>query len=322
MIRTLLHFLLSVFIHSSFAQTKTWHSVDNLPVELKHESEAIKFNNLKSHKVYSSKKDNNNRKKLMLTETYDSNGNITCKIDHHYYRYKDHDKVNYSYDNEGRIKKITDSTSFSDGFVHYIFFNYTDNKVSSIVKAFDKTENTKFDTSYFSYFPDGRKKTKTETRYNRTAQSYYSLGTLYYHYNQYGDIYVDHESRDTIFGAMTIKDKNGCVIGYTDTINDGKYTMVCDSLCNVIYYNWELRGENNWVYIDRVESKYVGTNQVELKSYECPRNILSRCSGKLKLKYWIKYEYDNRGLLSKETYYNKRGRKVEIKKHIYETYSD
>lgn len=307
--------LTSIIAHGQI----TLSDFDNLYTNFQEKKKEVKANKIKLLKVYSYKNDNSKKGKLVLQENYDMNGNITSKTDHHYIRYKDVEEISYSYDSLARIQKIISKTSFSRGWITYTSLTYDKDKVKFIVTDFGSPTELKFDTFYYAYYPDGKIKSRTERRYSNAYHNYYPLKPLYYHYNNFGDAYLDSKERDTIFD-FKIRDKNGCEIGYTDTTYS-KFKMWRDSLCNLLQFTEETFIDNKWVVIGQGKIKYDNKNRIiEDKYYYCRRQIFSRCTGKLKLLNHFKYEYNNNGLPIKEISYNERGQIIEVKKYVYEFY--
>lgn len=292
---------------------------DDLYADSKAKKEEAKSNNIKTVAVYSYKNEHAKNGKLVSLETYAANGNIANWTSHHYIRYKDVDETTYYYDSLERVKKIISKTSFSDGFMHYVELVYgSDNKVSYILSDFSPSVFLCDTTKYF-YFDDGRIKAKIVIPHSTkfiTLSNAPAPDTSYYHYDEFGGKWVNRNKFDTVDYA--IRNKNGCLIGYKDS-SDTKRTRICDSLCNVLQYKEEVFKEGKWIVVNLTNCKYDGKKITERKSYVCRTNKFG-CIGELKFEQHTKYEFTDKGLLSKETRLNRKGKAIEVEKYIYETY--
>jgi hypothetical protein len=279
---------------------------------------AAKLNHLKTVKAYSFSNKFSKKGKLILQENYDTLGNITSRVDHHYYRYKDFEETTYAYDTVGRIQNIVSKVSFSGGYVHYYGLSYgTNNRINYTISDFGMPDKLIFDTLHYSYFEDGRINYKWKRKYEFGVLS--GVDTSYYNYNNYGNALISRNKQaDT--HDFAIRDQNGCMIGYKDT-SEEKYTQRCDSLCRVLSYKDEILSAGKWITIGLGEFQYSGENLVEEKHYLNSRKILDCGKARIKFDNWIKYEYDQRGFLIRETEFTKSGKVKTIQKYVYESYS-
>jgi hypothetical protein len=307
----------------TFGQTKGPRLNDNEVYykSFKKLTEDAKANKFKTVKTYLYKNEKLNNGKLKSIDNYDENGLLTDAIDHRFIKYDTYMQWNYSYDSLGRIHKIVISHSDRLSTTYYQFEYTNDNKVKYSISSYKGEETSKPDTVFYEYFDDGRIKYQLYScDIIHWSEGIKFVGhhrdTTYYHYNKFGDVSYNDAKVDII--DYRIRDKNGCVIGNTD--NDKIITMIRDSLCNELSYKEEILKRDKKVVIRLGESKYIGKSRIETKWYSCPRTVYSNCSGKLKIYYHKKYDYDDKGLITKETSYNSRGKIIKILQTVYETY--
>ncbi len=279
----------------------------------------------KSKSVFSYKNGKLKNEKLFSKTTFDSTGNITYKMEH-YYRGKNYKEFSFFYDKNHFLNKTIEKSSVTGEYVKLTETGNNDKgQIIYIMTKFKKPEdNSSYDTAFYFYNTNGFLNYEIYHYLFRPDRN----DTLYYHYDKKGGIKnTSTTANDTLDDR--ILDSHGCRTGsITDTIIDPdkiwqdyfKITYVCDSLCNVLKVTESTTIKGRWVVIRETKNMYAGTDLKEQRSCGCNKSLLDKCKGHLTFSFDTKYEYDKNGFISKETELNKRGKIIEIKKYVYETY--
>lgn len=308
-------------------QTHSGSTYERILADLKAANEEAKTNNLKTVKIFSNKNEHETNGKLIISKSYNELGSIVNKIHHRFIRYKDTESTTYHYDSLNRIIKVISLTTFSKGFITYTGFFYdTDSRVDFIIHDSNKPAELKFDTIRYSYFEDGRIKSRIDKLFNNEKRFhidpdtsyffYYGLDTFYYHYDKLGYRVINLNKVDTL--DYVIRDRNGCIIGHRDT-SIYKTTYIRDSLCNELQYKSEVKKDGKWFLDYFADFKYADKKIIEEAYYYYDRRYYQR-TGKLKLANHNKYEYNDKGLVTKKIHLNNKGKIIEVEKYVYETY--
>jgi hypothetical protein len=245
---------------------------------------------IKTIKEYSYKRTSASRGKILQKEEYDSTGNITYKWERTYR--KNYEETKYFYDNEGRIIKIIGKDNREDYWSIAIISYYPNsNNILSIVNCHGLAT---CDTIRYVYRSDGKVNYSYKSKFEFGKLTKYD--TTYYNYSTSG-LKISPVKNDTS-DYIAIRDQNGCIIGYQNM----KYTQKCDSACRVLSY----KDEFEWG-----EFRYKGDNRIEEKFWD----------GSGKFSEWNKYEYDKNGFVKQQLCLNKKGKIKEVRKTIYEYYS-
>jgi len=269
-----------------------------------------KSKNLKSM-IVNSKRGISKKSKIDLIEYYDSNGNIIYRKSHPFYNQHNYREETFSFDSSGRISKIIRSESFRRHDMVCTDLVYSESeRVKFVITSEGNPNELKYDTIEYSYFPDSK------IKYRTIRNRWDAKDTFFYHYNSFGDIYIDDKARDTVFN-FKIRNGNGCVIGFRDTSSE-RITIEKDSFCNRLKYNREILVNSKWILITKEEYRYNRNFLLEEKYYKCGKQLHDKCRGKLKMETHKKFEYDNSGNIYRVRSYNAKGKIIETQEFTYE----